>query len=517
MKEKYFVVFILLGFFLLAGVTKADQLALIRVTVEQRIEAAQMNLKVYQDFKDAILIGLNNELEQIIRNKGWQFEILDPELTPGEYFLVYKAGAGTYSKPGRVLLDYPRHALVRMSESDAYEAKAAGYEMKRLIPHPIQIKETVEPFIVPASDTLIQQMVESVSLDSLLLTLRDLQNYQTRYTYSRKCDTAAWYLYDRFNAIGMSPEYDVYLAGTRRDTSYNIIATLPGQVQPESIVIVCGHFDSYSNQPYILAPGADDNGTGTAAVLEAARLLSQYQFRWTIMFITFSGEEQWMLGSYHWVDSVAVPQQLNIGGVYNMDMFAYTAYDSSLMYVIRNIQSTPLAILAESVNIQYNIGLEVVNFWDEDCAGDNTPFWEQGIKAVFVLEDSEWGIWNGSNPHYHTTHDTIGNLRLGQLLRGTQLAVGCLAALAGPIGVNAVAERPFFTNSATDVNIFPNPFSKYAVIPKHENELFLIYDITGKLCSKNLGNQIGTGLAPGVYFVRSAQYNSPVIRIVKIN
>lgn len=514
MKLKYMVV--LLGLFLLAGTANSNQLALIKVTPEQRIEAAQINLLVYYDFKDELLVGLNGELMQTIKNKNWQIEMVDPELNAGEYFLVFKAGRGKYSMPGRVLLDYRRYALVRMSESDAYEAKAAGYEMKRLMPHPIQINKIADPFNIPLSDTLIQQMVEAVSLDSLLLTLYDLQNFQTRYTYSRRCDTAAWYLNDRFQVLGLASEYDVYLAGTRRDTSYNVIATLPGQVQPDSIVIVCGHFDSYSDQPYTSAPGADDNGTGTAAVLEAARILSQYQFRWTIMFIGFSGEEQWMLGSYHWVDSVAVPQQLDIGGVFNMDMFAYTAYDSTLMYVIRNLQSTPLAVLAESINVRYNIGLDLVNYWDEDCAGDNTPFWENGIKAVFVLEDSEWGIWHGSNPHYHTTHDTIGNLNFGQLLRGTQLAIGCLAALAGPVGVNMVAEKPPFNYAVTNINIFPNPFSKFAVIPRHENEEFFIYDITGKLCSKTLGNRIGSSLAPGVYFIRSAQYKSAVIRMVKI-
>jgi hypothetical protein len=516
MKNKY-ILLIILGFWLLAELAGANQLALVKLTPEQRIEAAQINLLVYQDFQDALLVGLNDELMQTLKNKDWKFEIIDSELSPGEYYLVYKAGKGKYHIPGRVLLDYPRYALIRISESDALKAKATGYEMKRLMPHPIQNTEMVKPFSIPERDTLVQQMVEAVSLDSLIQTERHLQDYQTRYTYTRKCDTAAWFLHDRFQALGLSTEYDVYLAGASRDTSYNVIATLPGQVQPESIVIVCGHFDSYSDVPYTLAPGADDNGTGTAAVLEAARILSKYQFRWTIMFIGFSGEEQWMLGSYHWVDSVAVPEHLKIGGVYNMDMFAYTAYDSNLMYVIRNLQSTPLAIMAESVNVRFNIGLELINYRDDDCAGDNTPFWEQGIKAVFALEDSEWGIWNGSNPYYHTTQDTIGNLRLGQLLRGTQLAVGCLAAMAKPTGINATSEKSFFNNSLQNLSIFPNPFAKYAIIPEHENESFLVYDIAGKLLGKTFGKRIGSGLAPGVYFLRAVQGNSTPVRIIKID
>lgn len=488
----------------------ADQLALIKVLPEQWIEVTRMNISVYQDLKDALVVGLDDKLEQTLRNKGWQIEVLDKELVPDEYFLVYKVRPGKNSYPGRILLDNECSTLVRMSESEALQAKAQGFEMRRLHAHQLQIQEPIEQFSIPRYDTLVQQMVQTVSLDSLLVTLQRLQNYRTRYTYSPKCDTAAWYLHGRLVAFGLPAVYDVYLAGTQRDTSYNVIATVTGQVRPESIVIICGHFDSYSNTPYTSAPGADDNGTGTAVVIEAARILSNYQFRYTIKFIAFSGEEQWMLGSYHWVDSVAVPQQMKIAGVYNFDMIAYTAYDSTRMYVNRNTASTSLAVLAESANVQYNIGLNLINYLDEDCAGDNTPFWDHGYKAVFALEDSEWGIWNGSNPHYHTTHDTIGILTLGQVLRGAKLGVACVSAMAGPIGLNAIQENNNISiksfNLLTTIikNVIRLPGSKQA-------ELF---DIAGKKVYQLLpGNNDIHHLAPGIYFIRQDQnkYTTKII------
>jgi hypothetical protein len=472
MKYKY-ILFLFLGLFVLVN---ANKLALLKVTPTQRIEAVQLNISIYQDLKDALVVRLDAKLEQTLTNKGWQIKILDPDLASDEYFLVYKVGPGKNSYPGRILLDIERSTLVRMSEQEALHAKSDGFEMRRLHAHQLQIEELNQEFSASRHDTLIQRMVQTVSLDSLLATLVRLQNFRTRYTYSRKCDTAAWYLRDRLQAYGLPTAYDVYLAGTQRDTSYNVIATITGQVRPESIVIICGHFDSYSNTPYTLAPGADDNGTGTAAVIEAARILSRYRFRWTIKFIAFSGEEQWMLGSYHWVDSVAVPQQLKIGGAYNFDMIAYTAYDSTRMYVNRNTASTSLAVLAESANVQYNIGLNLINYLDEDCAGDNTPFWEHGYKAVFALEDTEWGIWNGSNPHYHTTHDTIGILRLGQVLRGARLGVACIAAMAGPIGLNAIQEDG---DVSSEASVFIPAIIKNVIsLPgKKQAELF---DITGK-------------------------------------
>jgi len=499
MKYKY-ILFLFLGLFVLVN---ADQLALIKVLPEQRNEAVQMGMLIYDDFKDALIIRLDAKLEQTLTNKGWQIKILDPDLASDEYFLVYKVGPGKNSYPGRFLFANNRSTLVRMSESEALQAKAQGFEMRRLHAHQLQVEELSQEFSASRLDTLIQRMVQAVSLDSLLTTLVRLQNFRTRYTYSRKCDTAAWYLHDRLQTFGLPTVYDIYLAGTQLDTSYNVIATITGQVRPESIVIICGHFDSYSSTPYTLAPGADDNGTGTAAVIEAARILSQYRFRWTIKFIAFSGEEQWMFGSYHWVDSVAVPQQLKIGGVYNFDMIAYTAYDSTRMYVNRNTASTSLAVLAESANVQYNIGLNLINYLDEDCAGDNTPFWEHGYKAVFALEDTEWGIWNGSNPHYHTTHDTIGILRLGQVLRGARLGVACIAAMAGPIGLNAIQEDG---DVSSEASVFIPAIIKNVIsLPgKKQAELF---DIAGKkVFVLKPGNNDIRHLASGIYFVRQEQY-----------
>jgi len=499
MKYKY-IFFLFFGLLVLVN---ADHLVLIKVLPEQRIEAVRMNISVYYDLKDVLVVGLDDKLEQFLRNKGWQIEVLDKELAPDEYFIVYKVGPGKNYCPGKFLTKNERSTLVRMSEQEALQSKSQGFEMRRLHAHSLQIEEPLEQFSIPRHDTLVQQMVQAVSLDSLLTTLRHLQNYRTRYTYSRKCDTAAWWIHDRLQVYGLPTVYDIYLAGAQRDTSYNVIATITGQVRPESIVIICGHFDSYSNTPYTIAPGADDNGTGTAVLIEAARILSNYQFRYTIKFIAFSGEEQWMLGSYHWIDSVAVPQQLKIAGVYNFDMIAYTAYDSTRMYVNRNTASTSLAVLAESANVQYNIGLNLINYLDEDCAGDNTPFWEHGYKAVFALEDTEWGIWNGSNPHYHTTHDTIGILRLGQVLRGARLGVACIAAMAGPIDLNAIQEDGDVSSEA--YVFIPAIIKNVISLPgKKQAELF---DITGKKVYQLLpGNNDIRHLASGIYFVRQEQY-----------
>jgi len=288
-------------------------------------------------------------------------------------------------------------------------------------------------------------------------------------------------------------------------------------VRAESLVLAGGHFDSYSNQPQTSAPGADDDASGVAAALEAARVLKTARFRKTLRYLAFSGEEQWMKGSTHWVDSVAVPRALRIDGFYNLDMIGYTASDTSLLYVTPNTPSRSLAVLAESANAQYGIGLLVSNYLDEDAAGDQTPFWDRGFKAVFVIEDSEYGIWNGSNPHYHTTHDTLGNLRMSLVTRATKLAVACLATLAGPIAGNAVEEGLALgpRESAHRLSIHPNPMRDGCTISAPwlaDEERWSIYDAVGRLvktgtfekgrASWDGRDRFGNRLGAGVYFLR---------------
>jgi len=516
MRRESFTITVL-ALVLLAGPLAATKLVRIDVPASQRAEFVQLGLPVYREVGNTVFAGLEDSQSAGLKNGGWQFRVLDRELAAGEYFLVPKARAGKHSTPAPQLWEDERYRLVRLTETEALASRARGFELVRLAthPHPLAPAEPAEDMAPLPADTLIQRLVDSVSLDSLLRTLGDLQAFGTRYTYSPKCDSAAQYIGSRFTELGLTPEFDRYLAGTQHDTSWNVIATIPGTVHPESVVIACAHYDSYSDDPLVVAPGADDNGTGTAALIELARVLRETPFRWTIKLAAFSGEEQWMLGSGHWVDSVVVPQGMLIAGVYNLDMFSYTAYDSTRMYFITNLASRPLAVRAETVNVRYGIGLNLINYRDDDCAGDNTPFWEHGIKAVFALEDSEWGIWNGSNPNYHTVRDLIANLRPGQLRRGTQVTLGCLALLATPESLNGIAEesraalRPLLTAR-------PNPFVGFARIPGHETANFRVYDASGERVALCPGGRLGESLAPGVYLVRGREPASPPIRIVKL-
>jgi hypothetical protein len=222
-----------------------------------------------------------------------------------------------------------------------------------------------------------------------------------------------------------------------------------------------------------------------------------------------------MKGSYHWVDSTAVPESLKIAGAYNLDMFGYAAYDTNLVFVNTNTASRPLANLCDSTNDWYGIGLRVMNYLDEDVYGDNTPFWEAGYSSVFALEDSEYGIWGGSNPNYHTAGDTFGILTMSLVTRTTKMVAACLATLAGPEDSVGVAEgdKPQASSSKPQTTFVRKVLYMNASTSPSTSRLL---DVSGRrmLDLKPGANDV-SGLAPGVYLVRG---NGPGVsrRVVKV-
>ncbi len=504
---------------LLVSLGLASYLVRLDAGPTERAQVVAEALPVYKDIGTSFILPMSADQLSSLRSSGRQVQVLDTDLSPGEYFIIYKAGPDVGSSPGRLLWENDRLRLVRMSEPDARAAKAAGFPIARLplVPHPLPAPLAPLPSSPYSADTTIARIVSLVSQDSIARTIHDLQSFGTRYSYNPKCESATFYLRQRLTELGYAVRLDTYYLTSPTTRAFNVEATLDGMVTPESIVIACAHYDSYSTN-FDSAPGADDNATGTAAVLELARVLQQAQFRWSVKFLCFSGEEQWMKGSYHWVDSTAVPQSLKIAGVYNMDMFGYAAYDTNLVFENTNTASRPLANLCDSTNNWYGIGLRVMNYLDEDIYGDNTPFWETGYRSVFALEDSEWGIWNGSDSFYHTPGDTFGNLTVSLVTRTTEMTAACLATLAGPYSPVGVAEpRP--------PSPAPRPLPFATIVrgvlfieargEKREARSELL-DMGGRnVLDLVPGANDVRRLAPGVYFIR-AKTDAAFGRVVKV-
>ena len=242
----------------------------------------------------------------------------------------------------------------------------------------------------------------------------------------------------------------------------NIVATLPGLVTPGKEIIILAHYDSNDSweDPMLIAPGANDNGTGTSAVLEAARICKNFQFESTIRFLAVSAEELGMIGSTHYV-SEAMKKGSNIIAAVNGDMLGYpTTSDTSYLAIGSYLSWNRLVDSAQVYNQRYRIGLTLAPFVDNTAASDYGPFALAGIDALEVAEGTANDIWGGKDPYYHRPTDTADKLKPGLLRQAARLMLATIAELARPVvkavsvsdGADVPREFALYQN-------YPNPFN----------------------------------------------------------
>jgi hypothetical protein len=216
------------------------------------------------------------------------------------------------------------------------------------------------------------------------------------------------YLQDAFADMGLQ----VSLQGTYR----NVIGELPGTTTPENVYIIGAHYDHISGD----RPGGDDNASGTAGVLESARVLSQYQFESTIRFVGFNAEEDGLLGSKNYVQDFVIPNGENIVGMVNLDMILRPGWDSDLAAPI-DLDLGTRTSHAASVAWAHKYRLAAADYvptlaidtttFNVNGGSDQDPFVLAGCAAFLAIENTaqEIGL-DGSNAYYHTYHDASDRL-----------------------------------------------------------------------------------------------------------
>jgi hypothetical protein len=290
-------------------------------------------------------------------------------------------------------------------------------------------------------DSEIEQMVRQVDSDSLKGYIKTLVAFGTRNTLSTQTDSRRgigaarkWVLskfieFARQSNGRLSAFIDTTTLqpdGKRVDSILllgNVVATLKGtDTADKRIFVMSGHLDNMRSNVMDRkgdAPGANDDGSGTAAVLECARIMSKHSFPATIIFITVSGEEQGLLGAYYMAKKSKV-QNLNIEAVLNNDIMG--SNNSSETNIINNTQvrvfseglpfyevdknaknirqlglendgiSRQLARYVKETGERYVDNLQVVMVYRNDRflrGGDHTPFVENGFAAVRITEMNE--------------------------------------------------------------------------------------------------------------------------------
>ena len=223
---------------------------------------------------------------------------------------------------------------------------------------------------------------------------------------------------------------------------YNVVGELEGSDPEAGYYVICAHYDAVGTRSAggwdwrtDAAPGADDNASGVAVVLESARLLSTRQFPWSIRFIAWSGEELGLWGSQHYAD-LARSEEDRILGVFNFDMVGFNDLRDRLE-LVTNPASAWLVELMQATNERYNIGLQVDVLSDRNAGlSDHAPFWSRGYDAILGIENylptdsSTVGVIAGEyrlNSQYHTVVDLPDSVNWELVAQVTRLTVASLA------------------------------------------------------------------------------------------
>ncbi len=290
-------------------------------------------------------------------------------------------------------------------------------------------------------DPDIQGIVEGISAERIQRSIFVLASFKTRHTLSDPLPSgdgiggAASWIRAEFDRVSKESggrlsvdldTFDQHPAPPRIPVAVqitNIVATLPGtDPAPGRVLVVSGHYDSRATNPLDAtspAPGADDDASGTAAVLELARVMSGYKFGATIVFLAVAGEEQGLNGSTHWAQG-AKDRHLDIEAMLDNDIIGSSrsesgavdrssvrlfaqgvppvpAMDDALVALVRagGENDTPPRELARAVReiaASYVPSMRVRVIYRIDRylrGGDHLPFLERGYPAVRFTEPAE--------------------------------------------------------------------------------------------------------------------------------
>ena len=371
------------------------------------------------------------------------------------------------------------------------------------------------PTLIHAQTPWVQPIVQSVSGDSVFATIADLQPIDRMN--ASNCMLPANYLRQRLEDYSLDTVFFHYFLP---NTPPNVIGIRYGTVTPGEYWVMGAHYDAV-----LPGAGADDNASGTAAVIEMARVIKDYELEKSLMLVLFAAEEVGLWGSHAFVDSAV--NHFNIAGMINLDMIAYSHLleDSSVSVCYRYFC---LDLLDD---FQYATAMFVPELIvDTDSlsavmySSDHAPFWQKGIPALFLIENSD-RFGGAFNPYYHQYADTIGMGANSKWLaeKITRSAIATLLYITSPFTTISVDEPVAGKNTKL---IFPNPARTSITITSTNGSTdtfnAMIFDLNGRLVLSEdyirTENTVDISMLPvGVYTIKISSRDEIVTeRLIKV-
>jgi hypothetical protein len=433
MKVNYFLIALFFVTpFLFAASQAGDRLVLIRKGTAPSIAVLE-DLAVKPHFKGEswVLASATSQTVDLIRQKGFQLEVVDDDPWSEPYYLLMSSAQNVpFDLPGsfRIIATVPEGLIVKGPVEGVKTIVDQGVRGVRIHDKQLPLISGERGQFVGGKlqgvDEIVQSTVDQVSDSMITEYITRLVDFQTRYSCTDSVEASGQWMFDKFLELGYTDvSFDSFPINTwvPCDTQRNVVAVKPGTINPNDVIVVGGHYDSYARtypgcDPDTLAPGADDDASGTVATIEAARVLFEVDTDKTIIFIPFGAEEQWMWGSYHFAEE-AYNQGMNIVLMINLDMVANLNDSYWDLELWGDAASMPYVELVAEMATTYTDLIPLVN--EGLYPGDAIPFWEYGYRAVYAAEADD-------SPHYHECTDIVENISIPYLTDVTEMTVATI-------------------------------------------------------------------------------------------
>ena len=307
--------------------------------------------------------------------------------------------------------------LVDLTKKVTMDELLARIESQRASEKGLRAK--AEKIFRPIHD-LVQTAVDKVSITKIYDYEEALFNFDSKSIAMPGNKPAGDYIFNMLKSFGYQPEYQSF--EPRGTKTANILARLAGTENPDIIYVASGHYDSNPR-----GPGADDNSSATAVLLETARVLAQNPMPSTIIFAAFTGEEAGLLGSREFVRQ-AREKKWQIAADLNNDMIGWTndhRLDNTIRYAnagIRDIQHAAAFLFSKMVtyDTRYVKSTDAVSFYETygDIIG--------GLGSYPLL----------GNPYYHQPTDlleTVNHQLLTEAVKFNIASIMMLASSPAPV------------------------------------------------------------------------------------
>ncbi|UCC43534.1 MAG: M20/M25/M40 family metallo-hydrolase [Candidatus Zixiibacteriota bacterium] len=422
------------------SVATAEDVALISVNSRDQVDEATAILGyAYGKIGERFLTIVNEAASERLAAAGIAVEIIQPGVVSQDLYLILEPArrAGqTYvdlQQLGRTMELEPGVHMVQMSSATAsLSARTMPFMTIPLLERPIRFHYNPPLVPVPAyppdgypTDTL----AALVDQDTLFTHTQRLQDFHTRYIGTDSIDRARDWIAQKFLDYGYTdvttPEFDAWnWWRTEIHTCYNVRAVKPGVGAPDEIVVVGAHYDAIMfNQPYDpwdYSPGADDNASGVAMVLEVAKMLADIPTRRTVVFEAYSAEESGVYGSdFSAAGFEAAGADLIV--MFNGDMIGFTGgepWDVDLNYHVSDNYAQLAAVTGGRVSTAIP--------WLEYVTGgsDDRSFYNRGYNTVFFAER------HFNNDGWHTVLDITSRMDFPFMTEVVRMAVATIALTA---------------------------------------------------------------------------------------